>query len=214
MRLLSHHHRPVIDSTRSGLDAGAFEPRSRRLAWLLSLLLAFTCAEAGTHALLRLLAQPLELPAHALAGEGDSLGQLARQASRLYGAAPVAPGAPRRFRLFRVISGGELAGAALIGVDGKPVAAYPVGSEIAPGVRLVSTSFGQVQIERQGVRSVLRSEPPRDGAPSLPAPPRIAAPGLPAAEVFPGMPQRPLPVGQPGRPTQPGVPDPAPVAGG
>ncbi len=200
MRLFSHHHKPVIDSTRRGLDAGALELRSTWLAWLLSLVLAFACAEAATHALLRLLARPLELPAHALAGGADSLGALARQAPRLYGAAPEMPRAPRRFRLFGVIGGGEHAGAALIGVDGKPVVAYAVGSEIAPGVRLVSTAFGQVQIERQGLRSVLRSEPSRDGSPSL------AAPAAPAAQVFPGMLQRPLVVEQPGRPVQPGVP--------
>ncbi len=206
MRLFSHHPRQVIDAARGGLDAGGFELRSRLLARSLSLLLAFACAEAGTHALLRLLARPLELPAHALAGGADSPGQLARQAPRLYGAAPEAPRAPRRFRLFGVIGGGEHAGAALIGVDGRPAAAYPVGSEIAPGVRLVSTAFGQVQIERQGLRSVLRSEPSRDGSPSLAAP-AVPAPGLPAAQVFPGMLQRPLVVEQPGQPARPGVPE-------
>ena len=199
MRLFSHHHRPIIDGARGGLDTGGFELRSRRLARLLSLLLAFAFAEAGTHALLRLLAQPLQWPEHALAGGGDSLGQLALQASRLYGAAPEAPRASPRFRLFGVIGGGERAGAALLGVDGRPVAAYPVGSEIAPGVRLVSTAFGTVQIERHGLRSVLRSEPPQGVTPSLPVP-GPAAPGQPGANAFPGMPQRPVLQAPPAQP--------------
>ncbi|WP_018914092.1 type II secretion system protein N [Thiomonas sp. FB-6] len=199
MRLFSHHPRRVIDLARTRPDGGAFGRRSSRLAGLLSLLLAFACAELGTQYLLRLLARPLELPAHALAGGAGRVGALAEQAPRLYGAAPQQAPAPRRFRLFGVIGGGEHAGAALIGVDGRPAAVYPVGSEIEPGVRLVSTAFGRVQIERQGRRSELESEPPRDVAPTF------APPGPGAAILAPGMPQRPLFEAQPspeGEPAQ------------
>ena len=53
-------------------------------------------------------------------------------------------------------------------------------------MRLVSTAFGRVQIERRGQRSELETQPPTDGVPTL------AAPGPAAAILAPGMPQRPL----------------------
>lgn len=204
MRLFSHHPRRVIDLARTGPDAGDFGRRSSRLAGLLSLLLAFACGDSATQYLLLVLARPLELPAHALAGGEGRVGALAEQAPRLYGAAPQQAPAPRRLRLFGVIGGGEHAGAALIGVDGRPAAVYPVGSEIEPGVRLVSTAFGRVQIERQGRRSVLESEPPRDVAPSF------APPGPSPAVLAPGMPQRPLFEAQPAVGAEPGQETPQP----
>ena len=205
MRLFSHHPRRVIDLARTGAEAGAFGRRSSRLAGLLSLLLAFACAESGTQYLLRLLARPLELPEHALAGGAGRVRALAEQAPRLYGAAaPERAPAPRRLRLFGVIGGGEQAGAALIGVDGRPAAVYPVGSEIEPGVRLVSTAFGRVQIEREGRRSELESEPPRDVAPTF------APPGLSPAVLAPGMPQRPLFEAQPATGVEPQASTPPP----
>ena len=148
-------------------------------------------------AVLRLSARPLEVPVHALTQAAGSVEALAEQAPRLYGAAPERAPAPRRFRLFGVIGGGEHAGAALIGVDGRPAAAFPVGAEVAPGVFLVSTDFGRVQIERQGRRSLLETEPPRGVAPGPDAPGPAAAdmrgPDMPGPVMSPGMPTHPLP---------------------
>lgn len=146
-----------------------------RAARLLALVLTFACAEAAVHGLLRLAARTMPVPEYAVRDAADAVQVSARQAARLYGAPVVAPReVPRRFRLFGVIGGGEHAGSALIGVDGGPAQAFPVGAEIAPGVRLLATSFGHVQIAQHGRRSVLDSEPAQDGAVALP---REAGPG-------------------------------------
>lgn len=187
MRPFSHHRRQALDPAVAGLT-----PHSARLARLLSLLLAFACADVGTRTVLRLSARPLGVPVHALTQVAGGVDALAEQASRLYGTAPERAPVPRRFRLFGVIGGGEQAGAALIGVDGGPAAVFPVGSELAPGVFLVSTDFGRVQIERQGRRSLLETEPARAVAPG-PAAAEPALPGSPGVVMAPGMPAHPLP---------------------
>lgn len=187
MRPFSHHRRQALDPAVAGLT-----PRSVRLARLLSLLLAFACADVATRTALRLSARPLGVPVHALTQVAGGVDALAEQAPRLYGAAPERAPAPRRFRLFGVIGGGEQAGAALIGVDGGPAAVFPVGAELAPGVFLVSTDFGRVQIERQGRRSQLETEPALGVAPG-PAAPGLAPPDPAGAIMAPGMPAHPLP---------------------
>ena len=187
MRPFSLHRRQAPDPAVAGLT-----PRSARLAGLLSLLLAFACADVGTQAVLRLSARPLGVPVHALTQAADGVEALAEQAPRLYGATPERAPAPRRFRLFGVIGGGADAGAALIGVDGGPAAVFPVGAELAPGVLLVSTHFGRVEIERQGRRSLLETEPARAEAPG-PAAAGLGVPDGPGAVMAPGMPAHPLP---------------------
>ena len=106
MRHFFHPPTRVIDLAPGRPGAGASWRGSSRLAGLLSLLLAFACADVGTQYLLRLLARPLELPAHALAGGAAPVRELAGQAPRLYGAAPGQAPAPRRLRLYGVIGGG------------------------------------------------------------------------------------------------------------
>lgn len=148
-----------------------FRTRSRRLAQWASVLLVFGCAEVGVHWGLRLLAASRPLPAGALQARVEGVDSLAARAPRLFGDAPVRQArGPARYRLFGVIGGGEQAGAALIGVDGKPAQAYAVGAEIAPGVRLVSTGFGRAQIEQDGRRTELESLPGQGGDAAVPGP--------------------------------------------
>lgn len=179
--------RPFLRLSRlsTSLAQGLAEPgRTRfgspRLAQLLSLLLVFACVELGVHWGLRLLQAPRPVPGGALQADADAVGALAGDGGRLFGPAPARPArAPSRYRLYGVIGGGRHAGAALIGVDGEAPQAYPVGAWVAPGVRLLSTGFGRVEIEREGTRSVLEARPGEPGAVALPMP--GAAPGTPPA---------------------------------
>ncbi len=154
--------------------------RSQRLGYLVSILLMFGCAELAAHWGLRLLAGSRAVPAGSLQIGADAVDTLASQGGRLFGTAPTRRvAAPTRYRLYGVIGGGEQAGAALIGVDGQAPQALRVGAEIAPGVRLVSTGFGQVEIEQYGKRSVLGVQPGAAGMPAMrgfgpAAPPGVA----------------------------------------
>ena len=165
MRLFHTPGYPAAPAAGRGFDAVVAGPWPRRLAALATWLLVFGCAQVGTRLVLHLFASVREVPAGARPVALRGVGELAQQASRLFatGAAPRAE-APRRFRLLGVIGGGRAAGAALIGVDGRPPRAYPVGAEIAPGVRLVSTGFGSVEIELDGSVRVLDSEQAGEGS--------------------------------------------------
>ncbi len=157
----------------------ATAPRRARLAAHLAALLlglgcAATCAQWGL-SIWRLRHAPATP-----AATGADLAGLAAQAAGVFGAtrARSAASAPRRFALQGVIGGGSRAGAALIGVDGKPPQAFAVGAEVAPGVRLVDTAFGSAVLSRDGGREVLRTRPAAARADSGA---RAAAPGLPPA---------------------------------
>lgn len=150
--------------------------RARLAAQLAALLLGLGCAATCAQWGLRILRQ-LHAPAPPAAASADLAG-LAAQAAGVFGATrrgAVAPG-PRRFALQGVIGGGSLAGAALIGIDGKPPQAFAVGAEVAPGVRLVDTAFGSAVLSRDGGREVLHTRPPAARAASGA---RAAAPGRP-----------------------------------
>lgn len=160
--------RPLFDLRRQRA-ARAADPADSLLAqrrwaaaaYWVRLALLFGCAEVGVHWSLRLLARPLPLPPGALQAGADAVDALAAEASQLL-AAPAArqlAPAPQRLRLYGVIGGGRHAGAALIGVDGKPPRVFAVGAGIEPGVRLVSTAFGHAEIEQQGRRVVLTTRP-------------------------------------------------------
>lgn len=170
---------------------GVSSRRSRRLAFLLALVLAFACAALAVSWGLRLLASPRPLPPDAQRIGALSPDQAAQQAARLFGALPVgaasAAAAPSRFRLYGVIAGGAT-GAALIGVDGKPPRAVAVGEAVSPGVMLQATGYKMVWLERDGVRQELKMDPqnaqaggvafPAD-APRLPQfTPSLAPPGI------------------------------------
>lgn len=151
---------------------------SARLARLLSLLLVFACAELGVQWGLRLLQPSRAVPGGALQADADAVGALAGEGGRLFGPAPAQPArAPSRYRLYGVIGGGRQAGAALIGVDSEAPQAYPVGAWVAPGVRLLSTGFGRVEIERDGKRSVLETQPDAPGALATPGAVALPMPG-------------------------------------
>ena len=168
-RLLSLFSRA---SAVSGLPSESPSAASVRLAWLVSVLLAFAAAASLGYWGLRLLARPLPVPADARQVGRLDTDTLAAAAPRLFGAAAAArekaAAAPARFRLWGVIGGGSQAGAALIGVDGKPPRAVAVGAEVAQGVRLDSTAYGQAVLQQDGARIELKVQP-LPGAPSLPA---------------------------------------------
>ncbi len=174
----------------------------KRLPTLLAVLLAFACAALAVVWALRLLAAPQPVPADAALVGAISPEQAAAQASRLFGAAPVAasqPTAPSRFRLFGVIAGGA-AGSALIGVDGQPPKAVAVGQPVAPGVVLEQTDFKAVWLSRDGQRQELKLDPGAAGGavggalgapPGVMPQPVIAAPAIapapfPAPHTAPG----------------------------
>ncbi len=140
----------------SHLPRGDFDPAAARRRWdraarWLRLLLLFACAEVSVHWALLLLARAQAVPAGALQSSADAIDAAAAEGARLFAQGPrPMQRAPRRFHLVGVIGGGRRAGAALISIDGKPAQAFAVGSWIAPGVRLSSTGFGQVEIEQHG----------------------------------------------------------------
>jgi general secretion pathway protein C len=142
------------------------------------LLLAFAAAASVGYWGLRLLARPLPVQADAREVGRLDADTLAAAAPRLFGAAGTArekaATAPARFRLWGVIGGGSQAGAALIGVDGKPPRAVAVGAEVAQGVRLDSTAYGQAVLQQDGARIELKVQP-NPGAPSTPTLPGPAA---------------------------------------
>lgn len=171
----------------------ASAPRRARLAAHLAALLlglgcAATCAQWGLR-IWRLRHAPATP-----AATGADLAGLAAEAAGVFGAtrARSTATAPRRFALQGVIGGGSRAGAALIGIDGKPPRAFAVGAEVAPGVRLVDTAFGSAVLSRDGGREVLHTRPPaaradsgaRANAPGLPP----TAPGIGAPTLVPRQP--------------------------
>lgn len=127
------------------------------IAHLAALLLALAAAASAAQWGLRLFGPGrASMPAGAV--EGVTVAGLASGASSLFGAAPPTPGpAAPRYRLWGVIGGGAHAGAALIGRDSAPAQAFPVGAEIAPGVRLVDTGFGSAVLLQDGMRTTLRT---------------------------------------------------------
>ncbi len=186
-------------SAAGGPSSDAPSAASLRLAWFVSLLLAFAAAASIGYWGLRLLARPLPVPADAREVGRLDADTLAAAAPRLFGAAASghekAAAAPARFRLWGVIGGGSQAGAALIGVDGKPPRAVAVGAEVAQGVRLDSTAYGQAVLQQDGARIELKVQP-NPGAPSTPtlagpaafAQPQTApAPGRAGASFLPNL---------------------------
>ncbi len=159
---------PSFPGSRPRMD------RSRLAAVLAANLLTMACAAVGVHWGLRIWRSAHEAPPAPLAL--PDWNALASNAARLY-PAPHVVAAATRFRLWGVIGGGEHAGAALIGIDGRSPQAYPAGAMVIDGVRLVDTGFGQAVLLRNGVRETLRTSP--DAAP-------LAVPqGAPAAEAWP-----------------------------
>ena len=172
--------------------------RSRQVALMLGVLLAFACAALAVTWVLRLVASPQTVPAGAQLIGALSPEQAAQQAARLFGAEPVgaasaAQAAPSRFRLYGVIAGGD-SGSALIGVDGKPPRAVRVGDPVAPGVVLHATGYKSVWLDRDGTRLDLRMDPKRASAAGFTPPsfaqrpqpfpqPTLAAPGIAPAPV-------------------------------
>ncbi|MDE2120835.1 MAG: general secretion pathway protein GspC [Betaproteobacteria bacterium] len=127
------------------------------IAHLATVLLALATAASAAQWGLRLFG-PGQGRTPAGAVEGITVAGLASGASSLFGAAPPAPGpAAPSYRLWGVIGGGAHAGAALIGRDSAPAQAFPVGAEIAPGVRLVDTGFGSAVLLQGGMRTTLRT---------------------------------------------------------
>jgi general secretion pathway protein C len=173
-------------SPAADMVADGPSPASLRLAWLVALLLAFACAASVGYWGLRLLARPLAVPADAQAVGRLDTDTLVAAAPRLFGNAAPAPGkglaAPARYRLWGVIGGGSEAGAALIGVDGKPPLAVAVGDAVAPGVKLKSTAFGHAVLEQHGTQVDLKLQP-QAGNPSPPGA------GSPAGAVSYELPQ-------------------------
>lgn len=177
MRLFSLHSRRSTALSQGLAEPLASQHLSRRLGWLISLLLLFACADFALQWGMRLGSRAQSVPSGALRAGVSGVDARAARAAALFGSAPVRTvQAPARFRLYGVIGGGEQAGAALIGVDGAPARAWPVGAEIAPGVRLVSTAFGQARIEQQGRLSTLQTRPGDGGQPAL----RADAPAAPS----------------------------------
>ena len=158
--------------TGPGFEAAWLDRWSRRVAALAIWLLVFACADAGTQIVLRMLDSVRGVPGSARPIAMRGVDELARQDVRLFAqqAAARAP-ASQRFRLLGVIGGGRESGAALIGVDGRPAQAYPVGAEVAPGVRLLSTGFGRVELEHDGHVRVLDAEQAGAGSAATPATP-------------------------------------------
>ena len=185
MRPFSDLRRQRATRAADPADALVAQRRWAVAAYGVRLALLFGCAEVGVHWSLRLLARPLPLPPGALQAGADAVDALAAESSQLLGAPAVrqVAQAPQRLRLYGVIGGGRNAGAALIGVDGKPPRAFAVGASIEPGVRLVSTGFGHAQVEQQGRRLVLATQP-GEVAQTLPGPApapafQLAPSGLP-----------------------------------
>ena len=185
---------PARATPEAPAAAASATPRARLAAHAAALLLGLGCAASCAQWGLRIW-RLRHAPAPS-AEAGADLAGLAAQADGVFGAtrARSAAPAPRRFALQGVIGGGSRAGAALIGIDGKPPQAFAVGAEVAPGVRLVDTAFGSAVLSRDGAREVLRTRPPaaraasgaRAAAPGLPPQaPRITAPTLvPRQPVF------------------------------
>ncbi|MHB1668566.1 type II secretion system protein N [Thiomonas sp.] len=171
-------------SPAAGMVADTPSTSSLRVAWLVSLLLAFTCAASIGYWALQLLARPASVPSDAQAAGRLDTDTLVAAAPRLFGTtAPLpdkGPAAPARYRLWGVIGGGSEAGAALIGVDGKPPQAVAVGGAVAPGVRLDSTTYGHAVLVQNGTHVNLKLQP-QGGSPTLPgvgAPPGYIPPQI------------------------------------
>ncbi|MBW4046545.1 MAG: general secretion pathway protein GspC [Proteobacteria bacterium] len=176
-------------SAVGGLSSDAPSAASLRLAWFVSLLLAFAAAASIGYWGLRLLARPLPVPADARQVGRLDTDTLAAAAPRLFGTAASAhekaAAAPARFRLWGVIGGGSQAGAALIGIDGKPPRAVAVGAEVTPGVWLDSTAYGQAVLQQDSARTELKVQP-NLGPPSIPTVGGAAAYAQPQSSPSPG----------------------------
>ena len=144
-------------------------------------MLAFGVAASATGWTLRLLARSQPVPAGAVPAGRLGVDALAAAAPQLFGeretAVKVAANRPSRFELLGVIGGGSEAGAALIGIDGKPPRAVAVGGAAAPGVTLLATGWRKawlgdgaerIELKMRAAAATTAREP---GAAAL-APPR------------------------------------------
>ena len=158
-------------SPAAGTVADSPPASSLRLAWVMSMLLAFTGAASLGYWGLQLLASPAAVPSDAQAVGRLDTDTLVAAAPRLFGStAPLpdkGPAAPVRYRLWGVIGGGTQAGAALISVGGKPPQAVAVGGPVAPGVRLDATTYGHAVLLQNGTQVNLKLQP-QGGNPTLP----------------------------------------------
>ncbi|MEK8053402.1 type II secretion system protein N [Ideonella sp. DXS22W] len=116
-------------------------------------------------------------------------------------AAPVA--ADSRFRLLGLAApgAGQSGGLALIAVDGKPARTWRVGSEVEPGLRLLSVSHRRAELGAAGAAPSLTLELPplaaaQRGRPADALGVAVPQPGLPPVAGLPGQPGAPagLPV--------------------
>ncbi len=169
--------------SESTLPPSAMPRRPRQIgahvaAALLALACALSCALWGLRIWKQMHRTPPAVPTL------SAPQAVAADAARLFGAAAARQVAARqRLHLQGVIGGGPHAGAALIGMDGKPAQAYAVGAAIAPGLRLVDTGFGQAVVEHDGVREVLHTP----SAPPATRPAGIGAAGAARAAAASGQ---------------------------
>ena len=127
---------------------------------LLAVLLAFFIAVSGTAWVLQLFTRSVPVPAGALQTGHLDIETLAEAAPVLFGGqqveAPRVAATSKRFTLVGVIGGGKAAGAALIGVAGKPPRAVAVGAQVEPGVTLLQTGFGSALLRERDAQVELR----------------------------------------------------------
>lgn len=116
-----------------------------------------------------------------------SLSSAAQAFGRPQAALPVAA-APSNIQVFGVAESGEN-GVAILAVDGKPAAAFAVGSKVDDSTRLVSALDGRIVLEQNGRRIEVKA-PPRPSLAVLTS--GAARPGEPGqVSTVPPVPTRP-----------------------
>ncbi len=127
-------------------------------------LLLLACAASAMQWGRRLLPPSGGAPLAARGPISLSFDDIAQGAREMYGAQPVKAAPPPKYRLWGVIGGGPGAGAALIGIDDAPAKVFGIDAEIAPGVRLVGTGFGEAVLQEGGARTTLHTPDARERA--------------------------------------------------
>ena len=185
------------------------------LARMLSLLLLLSLAGIVTYWATRLLAPPVAVAPSGSIGDAGNNANLSVAATTfgVAGAAVAAAAPASNIEVIGIVSAGDR-GAAILSVDGKPAAPYPVGTKIDDATTVESVGIETVVLERRGRKLELKS-PARASLAILTSgigqarDPNRPTPPMPAPAVAPpaGAPPSPAQAGQPpASPPNPGAP--------
>lgn len=205
------------------------------LARLLSFLLLLSLAGIVTYWATRLLSPAVAVAPSGSIGDAGNNANIGTAATvfGLPGAAIAAAAPATNIEVIGIAAAGEL-GVAILSVDGKPAAPFPVGSKIDDATTVEAVGVETVVLERRGRKLELKSparaslavlssgvgqarDPnrPVPPMPAAPAPPPAAPPAAPAAPGGRPPAQPPsAPTGQGPSGVLPGIPTPPPARPG